>query len=668
MKRLFATLVSAGLAGAACSSPKTESQPLVEDQLTGLSLLPAQVSIPQSLTVPVTLRVVRSTGQSGPVAVTISGLPDGVSASPASFTGNTGTVNLSASPTAPVTSGASATVTATNAHNSISAPLIVNVTATGFSLSLVPNQANVSRGSSHSVAVHVSRQNFSGVIEVTVAGLPPQVTADPLSISANVGNLLFRAAPTAGDGTFPVNVTGTSGSIQVTVPFLLTVNPPGAVDDSFGPGGSDVPGLAVTHLETTDAGTTSAATGVAIDSDGKIVVVGNRQRRTTGVGTPCLSTCRAIAVARYDIRGVLDPTFVGSGTPDGGVAPPLGAIVMFEGAITTNPPSVTAVAISDGGILLASGGSTTNPDTLFRLMPDGTLDETFNFDGGRGPGRARKTINASAVAVLADEKILVAGITYPPPTQLSVALARYNSDGTLDATFGDGGILVKQLAGTTGSPSVSGAALVGDKAFLVGSASFGAPSRTGMAVVSFDLTDGGFVDTSFNDGGQVLFQLGEYSSTGQTALGLGENVVVTANTRATVNNYQDIANVNLQPDGGLDSSFGTDGIARTVFTHSSQMPNSAAVNAAAISRDKIVLAGSFLRTTNQQFLVVRYNIDGSPDTAFGTDGSGIAVNNPSANNAVFYAITFQPDGKMVAVGSVDQPTNSNQFAVVRYLP
>ncbi len=669
MKRKpFSVLVSAGLLAAACSS-KVNPPPAVEDLITDLSVLPSQVSVPQGLTVALTVRVVRSTALNDPLTVTVSGLPDGVLASPISFTGNTGTLNLYAAPTAPLTSGVAATVIGSNGRNSMTTPLIVNVTATGFTLSLVPTQVNVSRGSSHSVTVHVNRQNFSGVIEVTVSGLPPEVTAEPLSISANLGSLLFRATRTAEVGSFALAVSAISGLMRVTVPLVLAVNPPGAVDPDFGVG-SSVPGLVVTPLHVGDGGTSSAVVGVALQPDGKIVVVGNRQRSTLGVGTPCFSGCNAVAVARYDTHGTLDPTFVGSATPDGGVPPPLGAVVVLEGRIVTNPPGATAVAISDAGILVASGGTTNNPDTLLRFTPDGTLDPTFNADGGR-LGRAQRTINASSVAVVAEEKILVAGTTYPPPTQASFALARYNSDGTLDVTFGDGGILAKQLTGTTGSPAVTSAAFAGEKAFLVGSVSFGVPLRQGVAVVGFDLSDGGSVDTSFNDGGQVLFQLGGFSSSGQTALALQENVVVTAITRASSLNNADIAAIRLQPDGGLDSSFGANGIARTSFARDGGMVNSAAVPAAAISGDRIVVAGNFRATTSGGtiFLVVRYNIDGSPDVAFGPDGSGIAIDIPTSTNGVFNAIAFQVlDGKMIAVGNVDLSPNSSQFAVVRYLP
>src|SRR5215469_14774794 len=100
---------------------------------------------------------------------------------------------------------------------------------------------------------------------------------------------------------------------------------------------------------------------------------------------------------------------------------------------------------------------------------------------------------------------------------------------------------------------------------MVGSANFGSPSRQGLVVVSFDLTDGGSVDTSFNDGGVALIQLGDFASNGKAALALAENAVGIAETRATSANWSDIAAVSLQPDSGVDSSFGTGGIARTQF-------------------------------------------------------------------------------------------------------
>src|SRR5262249_36319208 len=154
-------------------------------------------------------------------------------------------------------------------------------------------------------------------------------------------------------------------------------------------------------------------------------------------------------------------TFGGSGAPDASVPAPPGAVVVLEGPAFGSPPApyAAAVAIGDGGILIASNGTNNinNPDTLIRLTSDGNLDSTFNADGGR-PGRAQRTISASSIAVTADEKILVAGTTYTPPLPASFAVARYNSDGTLDVTFGDGGVLAARLTGTTQSPTATSAA------------------------------------------------------------------------------------------------------------------------------------------------------------------------------------------------------------------
>jgi len=80
---------------------------------------------------------------------------------------------------------------------------------------------------------------------------------------------------------------------------------------------------------------------------------------------------------------------------------------------------------------------------------------------------------------------------------------------------------------------------------------------------------------------------------------------------------------------------------------------------------KIVMAGLILTGTYEDFLVLRYNVDGSPDTSFGTGG---AVTTPIGSyGSEAYAVAIQSDGKIVVAGhTFFSYPNYDDFSLVRY--
>ena len=647
MRRIgIAVLVlGGGLVGTACSSRTPGSG---DNGLGRLAVAPSSISVPRGRTVPVEVNLERRSNTGGPTTVTASGLPPGISAAPLVMGGNSGTLNLSASASAPLVDGIAVTVVATNGPGSSSASLSLSVTEPGFSVVVTPATIAVGAGSRGAVSVTVIRQDLADPITVTVSGMPDGVTADPLEISTNRGNLILRVASTVPLDSYPLLVSGISGSVSASAPLTLQVVEPTPLDTTFG-ASNPIPGLVITNLDSSDGGTSGAAAAVGLQQDGNIVAVGFRRR--TSLPLCPNQPCFGLAVARYNPNGTLDPTFVGdAGVPD---PPPAGAVVVLETS-GINQVSATAVAISDAGILIAAAGL---DDTLLRLTPEGSLDSDFNADGGR-PGRARRTILARAVGLTTDDKILVAGQTVSGPA--AFALARYNADGTLDEDFGVSGILSRPFDGAT-SPSANGAVFTTeDKVKVVGNATVS--GRSAVAVMAFDVSGTGSVDESFNSNGQLLIQLGSASSQGKAVLDAQGGSVVVARIVDSAN-HGDIALAGFRADGGLDPGFGDAGITVTRFDPDA---GNAIPNVAAASEDKIAVAGTFTeRGTNAvRVLLLRYNLDGSPDSTFGPGGTGMVIGAPNVLGPAVNGVVFQPDGKIVLVGSV--PPNPGQFAVIRY--
>jgi uncharacterized delta-60 repeat protein len=177
----------------------------------------------------------------------------------------------------------------------------------------------------------------------------------------------------------------------------------------------------------------SRADATAIQNDGRIIVAGGSFRVPTG---------RDFAIARYNPGGTLDPTFGVGGKVFTDFGSPL--------------DGVTAITIQPDGRIIAAG-TTETFDTgenfaLARYNSDGTLDLTFGAGGKVTTDFASGNDRASAVTLQPDGRIVVAGTTFNAGTETlsDFALARYNPDGTLDATFGVGGKVTTDLSGNSG--------------------------------------------------------------------------------------------------------------------------------------------------------------------------------------------------------------------------
>src|SRR5262249_51395919 len=136
------------------------------------------------------------------------------------------------------------------------------------------------------------------------------------------------------------------------------------------------------------------------------------------------------AVARYNADGTLDTTF------------------SFDGKVTTDfggDDRAFSVAIQADGKIVVAGASLTNPGddfALARYNPDGSLDAGFGTGGKVTTAFGSGLDHANACTIQADGKIVAVGADGG-----DFALARYNSDGSLDGTFGTGGKVTTDFGG-----------------------------------------------------------------------------------------------------------------------------------------------------------------------------------------------------------------------------
>jgi uncharacterized delta-60 repeat protein len=198
---------------------------------------------------------------------------------------------------------------------------------------------------------------------------------------------------------------------------LARYNADGSLDPTFGFGGQQV---------TDFVGGPDEARGVAIQADGKIVAAG------VAICDPCVLPVIPVphdfALVRYDSDGSLDNTFDGDGrvTTD------------FEG----NQDEALGVALQQDGKIVAAGSATQSSGArlfaLARYATNGSLDTAFDGDG-KVTTQFSEDDGARAVAIQRDGKIVAAGFTFPFSGQSDFALARYNTNGSLDTIFGGDG-------------------------------------------------------------------------------------------------------------------------------------------------------------------------------------------------------------------------------------
>lgn len=170
-----------------------------------------------------------------------------------------------------------------------------------------------------------------------------------------------------------------------------------------------------------------------LQGDGKIVAVGT-------AFDPADSARTTIVLARYHSDGTLDGSFDG----DGLVVAPFGVrtSAAFDAALQR-----------DGKIVTAGGA-------VSRFNPDGSPDTGFG-----GGGQASEAVDAAALALQPDGKLLVAGSRFTPPSTVDIGVARLTTAGRLDATYGRGGSVFTDVG--SGSEDRAGAAVLGPDGKLV---------------------------------------------------------------------------------------------------------------------------------------------------------------------------------------------------------
>jgi uncharacterized delta-60 repeat protein len=448
-------------------------------------------------------------------------------------------------------------------------------------------------------------------------------------------------------------------AIALTLAVLLlssNVLPPaqaaaGDLDPTFGNGGKVITDFFNSEDE---------CSAMVIQPDGKIVVA----------GTVVLSSFEnEFALARYNPDGSLDPTFGNGGK----------VTTAFLNRFSERSGRVHALALQPDGKILAVGEARVGEFisihiALARYNTDGSLDQNFG-DGGKVTTHfSDLSFNeediAFAVAIQPDGKIVTAG-RRSSDFKINFSdfqLVRYNSNGSLDSTFGTGGQVTTQfLANPFGNICEARGVVIQPDGKIIAAGRFAntlddpEPAFSDFALARYN-TDGS-LDPTFGSGGQVVTDFFGGADLA-TAIVLQPNGRIVASGIASgSNNFFGFGMARYNTNGNLDASFGNGGKVLTFPAGD----NIGSVASALQPDGKIILAGPFVPfpfVRSIGFVIARYNSNGSQDASFG-DGGKVITSFPGIGSQAT-AVAIQSDGRIVAAGTTFNNDFLGDFALARY--
>jgi len=282
-----------------------------------------------------------------------------------------------------------------------------------------------------------------------------------------------------------------------------------------------------------------------------------------------------------------------------------------------------------------------------RYLPNGDLDPSFGT-GGVATTTFASSAYAFGVAVQPDDKIVVVGHAPSKIRGTAAAVARFNTNGSLDQGFGSGG-----LAWVSPGTDFMSVALQSDGRIVAVGEYQSTKGFVGR------LTPSGAVDTTFNNGlGYYKYPSPPYPAAQdfnavsiQTVEG-EERIVVAGFMRDALNHYVS-AVLRFTTAGALDNDFGTSGVVTTSFYQEDGSYKEQAFHDVTVdSSNRIVAAGYASPVSGQaQLALARYDVSGQPDLLFGAGGKVLELSGQAS--AIARAIGIQPDGAVVVTGYTD---------------
>ena len=356
---------------------------------------------------------------------------------------------------------------------------------------------------------------------------------------------------------------------------------------------------------------------------------------------------------------------------------------------------------ADGKLVLAGWGRLNGSDNedfiVMRIAEDGTRDSTFGTDGVASAELTSLNDYAYALVQQTDGKLVLAGEAGRGIGPGNTALARFNADGTLDSTFGSGGTAIVSFGSDTNSWAADVEQQLDGKLVIAGTTNSGGSERLLFARFNTDAS----LDTTFGTGGTTIVDIGSGTSSWAEDLvqqpdgkfvavgaidgpgglnfgiarvsangapdlsfdgdgllaaeivGIATSVAIQPDDKLVVagyaypgGTYRSATLLRINEDGSLDNDFGTSGKAIV------DLGNQSDLNSIVVQADGKLIATGTKYVDGYNMVLMRFESDGALDMSFGFDGVATADFGTGSQAPESYGIALirQADDKPVAVG------------------
>ncbi|MEM0542599.1 T9SS type A sorting domain-containing protein [Flavobacterium sp. j3] len=365
-------------------------------------------------------------------------------------------------------------------------------------------------------------------------------------------------------------------------------------------------------------------------SNGKVVSAGGNQ-----------ILCN-VSISRFNVDGSLDTSFGINGNVENSICNvfPNGNSYYSLDMVIQPDDKIVIMGLIQNNI--------GNAYWVVRLLPDGALDPSFSGDGYLDLSFGTEQDRGTCVALQLDGRILVGGTSGSAAQFFTVA--RLLSNGDLDQTFGNSGVVQTPFSGTESFANCI--TVQNDGKIILGGYTVNTPFAKDFAMIRY--TSSGAIDTGFGNNGKVITTLNNTFSDyiDRIIIDLQGRIIASGCSSFEVN-YK-LAMARYTPTGLLDTTFGNNGI---IITNTNSRNSDVALQI----DNKIVLVGG---VDGGVFSILRFLENGQIDTNFGNNGLVEGFPEGYASS-----VLIQPDNKIVVTGNTPNPDfNAVCSAIIRLNP
>jgi uncharacterized delta-60 repeat protein len=311
---------------------------------------------------------------------------------------------------------------------------------------------------------------------------------------------------------------------------------------------------------------------------------------------------------------------------------------------------------------------------LTRFNSDGSVDTSFGVNGFVNTILFTEGGGFNIMKIQSNDKIIVTGCLFNLGNGgYNFATARYNSDGTLDTSFGVNGYAITDFGASNGDWSNT-VEIQNDGALLIG----GFVNQNSLDVAIVRYLSNGVLDTSFATNGKFTYNFGTNTIPFSSGLSgdevrairvnsLGKIIVgISTDVNESWIDYTNFGFICLHQNGTLDTSFGNNGVKVVDFGDWDSLTNMQLT-----TDNKIIATGyhgyAVGGNSYAKIQLVKLLENGNYDTSFGNNGIVLTNRDSSNLSDISYDLCIQSDGKIICFGATPDPTNSrNNFLLIRF--